>query len=177
VTAVGETLWESVYLVDKSGNYGWAVREATHCFDRYQPLNPPETCATRGAHGEPFIDPIIEYPNMSIGREGAPAGQAGVGTAVVGGHIYRGAAFPGLRGKYVFGDWSHDFMRPSGQIFVASPPAEWGALWNITKVLEVPGRVLSLGRDAENELYILTNDELGPFGNTGKVYKLVSPTR
>jgi hypothetical protein len=33
--------------------------------------------------------------------------------------------------------------------------------------------VLSLGRDADGELYVLTNDELGPFGETGKVYKLI----
>jgi hypothetical protein len=37
----------------------------------------------------------------------------------------------------------------------------------------LPGRVLSLGRDADDELYVLTNDEFGPFGNTGKIYKLV----
>ena len=48
-----------------------------------------------------------------------------------------------------------------------------GTLWSLAKVLEVPGRVLSLGRHADNELYVLTNDELGPFGTTGKVYKLV----
>ena len=173
VTAVGETLWESVYLVDRPGNYGWAIREATHCFDRYQPKEPPTTCPTIGAHGEALIDPIIEYPNMSIGQDGVKLDQDGVGTAVVGGHIYRGGAIEGLQGKYVFGDWSHDFMKPSGQIFVATPPAEWGALWSLTKVLQVPGRVLSLGRDADNELYVLTNDELGPFGTTGKVYKLV----
>ena len=125
VTAVGETLWESVYLVDQPGNYGWAIREATHCFDRYQPKEPPTTCQTVGAQGEPLIDPIIEYPNMSIGQDGVKLDQDGVGTAVVGGHIYRGAAIENLQGKYVFGDWSHDFMKPSGQIFVATPPAEW----------------------------------------------------
>ena len=41
-----------------------------------------------------------------------------------------------------------------------------------SKLLDVGSRVLSLGRDAAGELYVLTNDELGPFGETGKVYKL-----
>lgn len=173
VTAVGETLWESVYLVDKPGNYGWPIREATHCFDRQQPRNPPLTCPTLGSFAEPLIDPVIEYPNMSVEGEGVEPGLRGVGTAVVGGHIYRGASIPALRGKYVFGDWSLAFAEPSGQIFVASPPAEWGELWGLRKVLDVPGRVLSLGRDGEGELYVLTNDELGPFGSTGKIYKLV----
>ena len=44
---------------------------------------------------------------------------------------------------------------------MASPPAEWGELWRWQKVLNVPGRVLSLGRDKDGELYVLTNDELG----------------
>lgn len=173
-TAVGETLWESVYLIDRPGNYGWPIREATHCFDRTQPKSPPATCADTGALGEPLIDPVVEYPNMSVASDGVALGLTGVGTAVVGGHVYRGRAIPALYGKYVFGDWSFAFAEPSGQIFVASPSAEFGALWDLRKVLEVPGRVLSLGRDGEGELYVLTNDELGPFGNTGKVYRLIA---
>jgi glucose/arabinose dehydrogenase len=173
VTAVGETLWESVYLVDKPGNYGWPIREATHCFDRLRPKAPPQTCPKTGPYGEPLIDPVIEYPNMSVERDGVEVNQRGVGTAVVGGHVYRGEALPDLRGKYVFGDWSRDFAKPSGQIFVASPSAAWGKLWPLHKVLDVPSRVLSLGRDADGELYVLTNDELGPFGRSGKVYKLI----
>ena len=133
VTAVGETLWESIYLVDRPGNYGWAVREGRHCFDRRRPTAPPEACATAGPYGEPLIDPVIEYANMSVERDGVTVGRPGVGTAVVGGHLYRGAALPGLRGKFVFGDWSREFMRPSGQLFVASPPAEWGAAWRIER--------------------------------------------
>lgn len=176
VTAVGETLWESIYLIDRPGNYGWPIREATHCFDRAQPLKPPASCPATGALGEPLLDPIVEYPNMSVGREGAPPGLVGIGTAVVGGHVYRGAIEP-LRGKLVFGDWSRDFMQPSGQIFVASPPAAWGGLWSIEKVLELETRVLSLGRDRSGELYVLTNDELGPFGTTGKVWRLVPAER
>ena len=174
VTAVGETLWESVYLVDRPGNYGWALREGRHCFDRRQPKSPPASCATTGPYGEPLIDPIIEYSNMSVEREGVAVGRPGRGTAVVGGHVYRGKALPELRGRFVFGDWSHDFMKPSGQLFVASPPAAWGEAWTIDKLLDLEGRVLSLGRDAAGELYVLTNDELGPFGVTGKVYRLAA---
>lgn len=173
VTAPGETLWEAIYLVDKPGNYGWPIKEATHCFDRQQPKAPPETCSTTGPYGELLIDPVIEYPNMSVKRAGVQVRQHGVGTAVVGGHVYRGSGIPALRGKFVFGDWSREFAKPSGQIFAASPPIEWGELWSWQKLLEINSRVLSLGRDADGELYLLTNDELGPSGNTGKVYRLV----
>jgi hypothetical protein len=30
-----------------------------------------------------------------------------------------------------------------------------------------------MGEDAEGELYVLTSQEVGPFGETGAVYKLV----
>ncbi|MDJ0951967.1 MAG: PQQ-dependent sugar dehydrogenase, partial [Alphaproteobacteria bacterium] len=34
VSGVAESLWETLYMVDRPGNYGWAVREGTHCFER-----------------------------------------------------------------------------------------------------------------------------------------------
>jgi hypothetical protein len=34
VTAsAGQALFESVFIVDKGGNYGWNIREGTHCFN------------------------------------------------------------------------------------------------------------------------------------------------
>lgn len=173
VTAVAETLWESIYLVDQPGNYGWAIKEGTHCFDRQSPYDPPATCPTVGENGYPILDPIIQYPNMSIESEEAQVEGEGLGTAVTGGYLYRGSDLPELYGKMVFGDWSRDPQVPSGQIFVATPPQEWGALWNLEQLLELDARVLSMGEDADGELYVLTSDEFGPTGNTGAVYQLV----
>jgi len=173
VTAVAETLWESVYLANQPGNYGWAIKEATHCFDRQQPYTPPAECPAFDPHGYPIIDPIIEYANMSIESEASQVKGTGLGTAVTGGYLYRGDAIPELYGTYVFGDWSRTFMPPSGQIFMATPPQVWGDLWSLQQILEIDTRVLSLGEDAAGELYVLTNEELGPFGETGNVYKLV----
>ena len=34
VSGVAESFWETIYLVDRPGNYGWAIREGTHCYDR-----------------------------------------------------------------------------------------------------------------------------------------------
>ena len=43
-----------------------------------------------------------------------------MGTATVGGFIYRGSALPELYGRMVFGDFSTALEKPSGQVFVAT---------------------------------------------------------
>ncbi len=59
----GQKLFESVFIVDKGGNYGWNIREGTHCFDPADDSKPPAgPCGTTGARGEPLIGPIIETP-------------------------------------------------------------------------------------------------------------------
>lgn len=172
VNAVAETLWEAVYLVDRPGNYGWAVREASHCFDRAAPLDPPAMCAARDAHGQALRDPIVEYPNRAIEKLGAGAGE-GLGTASVGGRIYRGAAIPGLDGRLVFADWSRDFREPSGQLFAAAPSARFGAPWAFSKLLEIDRRITSVGQGADGGIYVLTNETFGPYGETGEVHRLI----
>jgi glucose/arabinose dehydrogenase len=173
VSAVAETLWESIYLVNQPGNYGWALKEASHCFDRRTPLAPPESCPQVDTHGYPLLDPIIEYANMSIEQEGVQVEGEGLGTAIIGGYLYRGEAIPELYGKFVFGDWSADFMQPSGQLFVATPPSTFGALWTIEPLIQLETRIQSMGQDGDGELYLLTNEEIGPLGNTGQVYRVV----
>ncbi len=178
VSAVGETLWEAVYLVDRPGNYGWAVREGRHCFDRANPLNPPAECATRDALGYAFSDPIVEYPNRAVEQPGVAEGvpREGLGTASIGGRIYRGEAIEGLDGALVIADWSRAFDVPSGQIFIARPSPGFGAPWTLEKLAEVDDRVTALGQDARGEIYVLTNETYGPYGTTGEVHRLVPGT-
>lgn len=156
----GQEQWEEIDVVVKGGNYGWNIREGTHCFDaeaaEYFPFRCPET----GKFGEPLIDPIIEYDHVK-------------GTAVVGGAVYRGNEAPQLAGSYIFADWS-------GILFAATPPPKPSAMWD-RQVLQVKlqngGKfneyILSFGRDADYDLYVLTSDKSGPSGNTGKVWKVV----
>ena len=176
-TAIAETLWEAIYLIDQPGNYGWPIREGTHCVDRANPRKPPADCPGHGPDGSPIEWPIVEYPNMQVMHPDTEVEAIGVGTAVVGGRIYRGEAIPELQGRLIFADWSAAFEKPSGQIFVATPPSRWRDLWSFEKLKELDTRIISVAEDADGELYILTNDEFGPYGETGKIFKIVPSAR
>ncbi len=173
VNGVAESLWETIYLVDRAGNYGWAVREGTHCFDRTRAFDPPTECPRTDALGERMRDPVIEYPNWSVMRPWSKVEATPLGTANVGGFVYRGRALPGLYGKLVFGDFSAAIEKPSGQVFVATPPADWRALWPFEPLVRIDQRLHSLGEDADGELYLLTTAQGIPVGSSGKVWKLV----
>lgn len=171
----GQVLWEEVSLVVKGGNYGWNVKEGTHCFDTGNPEESRAECPAFAPGGVPLRKPIIEYANAR-----QPGG--GLGLVVVGGHVYRGREMPQLRGRYVFGDWSRSFTEPDGTLLVASPRRR--GPWRIQE-LRVQGRpngrlghfVLGFGRDSRGEVYVLTSDSVGPSGNTGRVYRLARPGR
>jgi glucose/arabinose dehydrogenase len=177
VADVGQLLWEEVSIVDAGGNYGWNVKEATHCFDAENPSQPQANCpdivgAGHPRAGDPLIDPIIEYPQA---RQGGP------GVAVVGGFVYRGAVLPQFRGRYIFGDWSRSFGRSDGTLFVAM--SRRSGLWNMQELRvatsptgRLNARVLGFGEDPAGELYVLTTNNTGPTGATGKVLKLVRPS-
>jgi glucose/arabinose dehydrogenase len=177
VSDAGQALWEEVSLVNKGGNYGWNVKEGTHCFDAENPNVVPAACPSvvglgHPRAGDPLIDPVIEYANNR------QAG--GLGEVVVGGYVYRGGLLPELSGRYIFGDWSKGFAVPDGSLFAAEPRAQ--GLWPIRELafLDRPaGRLghylLAFGQDTGGEVYVLTSDLTGPTGATGKVYKL-APT-
>ncbi|MEM7745370.1 MAG: PQQ-dependent sugar dehydrogenase [Pseudomonadota bacterium] len=175
VNGVAESLWETIYMVDRPGNYGWAVREGTHCFDRTRAFDPPPVCPDRDATGEIIRDPVVEYPNWSVKRAWSKVEAEPLGTANVGGFVYRGRIFPELTGKLVFGDFSTRLEVPSGQVFVASPPGQWRGLWPFERLIEIDQRIHSLGEDLDGELYVLTTAQGIPVGKSGKVWKVVRP--
>jgi glucose/arabinose dehydrogenase len=167
VADVGQLLWEEVNVVVRGGNYGWNVREGLSCFNAAASTSPFDDCPTHDPRGEPLLDPVIAYANSFQ--------PGGLGTAVVGGHVYRGADVPQLRGRYIFGDWSRSFGTPDGSVFLASPG---GRLWNIQQI-GFPDRggrighyVLGFGQDPAGEVYVLTSDSSGPRDETGRVYRL-----
>ena len=167
----GQNRWEEVNRVISGGNYGWNVREGLECFDPNDPNQAPDTCSSNDARGEPLRDPVVVYRNVNN-----PDG--GIGTAVIGGFIYRGSEILGLHGLYVFGDFSRSSQTPDGSAFFAIPRG--AGTWDIERLpfgdrsAGFIGHYLKgIGEDAEGELYFLTSDRTGPTGSTGRVYRLV----
>jgi mono/diheme cytochrome c family protein len=90
---------------------------------------------------------------------------------VVGAHVYRGGALPDLQGRLVVADWSAGFTPAAGQLLVADPSG--AAPWPLEPLLQLDAYVLSLGHDAQGELYVLTNQVVGIGETTGRVFQLV----
>lgn len=167
----GQNLYEEVSVVNNGGNYGWNVKEATHCFNAADEFNELDNCVHFDIWGNKLVDPVIELKNV-----GHPAG-GGVTIAVIGGHVYRGNDIPGLQGKYVFGNLSASAEAAEGQLLVsrATGSSHWGS--ETLRLKSFPDNlgqyVKGFGQDAHGEIYVLATIELGPMGNTGSVYKLV----
>lgn len=165
VSDAGQNLWEEVDQVAKGGNYGWNIREGTHCFDPGNPNESPQSCPDVDSRGLKLSDPVIEYGHDR-------------GSVVVGGYMYRGKALPEFAGKYIFGDWSNGFSRGNGTLLLATPSSE--GLWHLEEIGiagyaggRVGSFIRSFGMDDQGEIYVLTSDQAGPTGTTGKILKLV----
>jgi glucose/arabinose dehydrogenase len=120
---VGQGAIEEVDRITLGGNYGWRCFEGTR--------------DTGLACGSPtnLQAPVAEYDNPGLGR------------AVTGGYVYRGAAFSTLVGRYIFGDFGS------------------GRIWNIanttTPTMDMTGgfssglSISSFGEGNDGELYVV----------------------
>jgi len=167
----GQSLYEEIDMVTKGGNYGWDVKEGKHCFNTDNDLVERAACPEVDSAGNPLIDPIIEVNNS----ENPKGGQA---IAIVGGNVYRGNNIPELAGKYIFGFLSADEEEPEGKIVVGTPSGS--GLWSYEelhpkKFPDDLGQWLKgFGQDQRGEIYVTTSKQLGPQGNTGRVYKIIA---
>jgi glucose/arabinose dehydrogenase len=188
ITAVaGQKLFESVFIIVKGGNYGWNIREGTHCFNPANDSSPPPGgCGISDSSGKPLIGPVIE-----LGHD--------VGPVIIGGYIYRGKDMPELNGSYIFGDWSGAGNGGAGgRIFISTPQMGYNismypsspdtltrqnnSMWSTREfniVNNPSGKVDSLvrgfGEDSRHEVYLLTNNATGPdpTGTTGVIWKII----
>ena len=105
-------------------NYGWHVMEGRHCYV------PASGCNKTGK-----TLPIVEYTHT-------------YGCSVTGGFVYRGSAYPMLRGGYFFGDFC------SGRIWTISAGARSPA--TRTFLYRSPNiTISSFGESESRELYVV----------------------
>lgn len=175
VADVGQNLWEEVSVVDSGGNYGWNIREGTHCFSTASPTDPNAitTCPTQDPEGDPLIDPVIEIPNHDNP-------ESGFATAIIGGVVYRRTDVPTWEGNYFFGNWSRNYQ-PEGDVFIAVRPDSAGSgLWEYKTITftntsdgQLNQYLLGFGQDLDGQMYLLTSGQSGPSGTSGQVFRMV----
>ncbi|MFQ5962148.1 MAG: hypothetical protein ACE5MG_12195, partial [Candidatus Methylomirabilales bacterium] len=159
-------------------NHGWPIKEGT-LFFAHNDNNPgfatpddPGTATAPPALAPDLVDPVSQYDTLHEGH------------AVVFGFLYRGNEVSALRGRVVFGDFSHIFRFPIGpqdygRLFVQNRARNpGGGLKRIEELRIVPGNQLNMallgwGEDANGELYPMGNISGLPFFDEGMVLKIV----
>ncbi len=125
---VGQARWEEIDRATRASgggrgrNFGWRVLEGRACY------SPPSGCSAAGK-----TSPIAVYSHS-------------LGCSVTGGFVYRGSAYPVLRGGYLFGDYC------SGRIWslTAAGPSP-----QTPRLLLASGRsIASFGEDESGEIYV-----------------------
>ena len=122
---VGSHTREEIDLVTKGGNYGWRCKEGTL-----------DTSLTCGTPTSPLLPPVAEYEHP-------------VGQAVTGGFVYHGTAIPALVGRYLFADYSSQYI--------------WTIPTNTAPTLTVTAaegwdsdvHIASFAQDADGELFLM----------------------
>src|SRR6185369_8143947 len=87
-----------------------------------------------------FKAPLYEYGHQGSGCRGT----------VIGGYVYRGAAFPALSGVYLYGDYCFGWLFGDGQMLTPNVP-----------------QLTSFGEDTAGEIYLGTE--------TGRLFRIVPP--
>ena len=141
VADVGQNAVEEINQLFSGGNYGWSHKEGTFFFNGNGVLDGTVSDVDPGVPAG-LIDPIAQYDHDE-------------GIAVVGGYVYRGSEVNLLAGRYVFGDYG-SFSADAGRIFYLDTG-------NVIKAFSFAGStllqlaVLGFDKDAEGEIYVLTN--------------------
>jgi len=118
----GQDLWEQVYFIKKGENYGWSVMEGGNPFYPDRQRGP-----------DPIVKPAIDHPHSEA-------------RSLTGGQVYYGSAFPELRGRYIYGDWS------TGKVWAMKHDGQ-----RVTEHREIASttlRITGFGFDSKGELLI-----------------------
>jgi uncharacterized repeat protein (TIGR03806 family) len=138
----GQDRWEEVNRVSRGGNFGWPIREGARCLDG------AAACTTNTSFSAELVEPVAEYPRPTMGR------------SITGGFVYRGAAIPFLKNRYVFGDFV------SGSVFALRSASD-GAN-PVEEILRAGAQISSFAEDSGGELYYVNQ--------SGTLHKLTPGT-
>jgi uncharacterized repeat protein (TIGR03806 family) len=150
VTDPGDRRREEINLVRSGSNCGWNYAEGSLARRDFLAQAPKRPKTYLGVQ----TMPLFEYSRDAAHR------------CVIGGHVYRGSAFPELVGKYVYAD-------QSGRVYALelTENGQRAGKNTLIAVLPEPGiGISSLGEDAAGELYFCAIGELAT--ETGQVYRL-----
>ncbi len=133
VADVGQSAREEIDFQPRASaggeNYGWKIMEGTLCGAGGSSGCPAGLPA---CHSPTFKAPLYEY-----GHEGS----GGCTGTVIGGYVYRGAAYPALDGVYFYGDYCFGRLFGNGQVLTPAAP-----------------QLTTFGEDAAGEIYLGTED-------------------
>lgn len=166
---VGEDTYEEINMLQRGGNYMWAIKEGPACYRRNKCTGPPGCNTTTLPPGVVETCPIHWYAHTPPLR------------AAIGGVVYRGASMPGMNGWYLFADWNQE-----GTIFRLREDAQQN--WSRRQVpacspITCSSRgwtskftpfINSFGEDEDGEIYICGSFNPSPFETDGHCYKIHS---
>jgi len=122
---IGQDLWESVYKIEKGGNYGWSVTEGNH------PFRPERTKGPT-----PILKPIVEHDHAEF-------------RSITGGYVYHGSKRPELKGAYIYGDYD------TGRVWLLRYDGKTEKVTEHKELADTTLRIVAWGQDHAGEVYAL----------------------
>lgn len=162
---VGMNAYEGVYIINKGNNCGWPyyeqneeqILEPTAYWPSNEPQFPPPANFV--------LTPAIYQYDHSVVTPTPPANY--LGTAVIGGVVYRGTKDSNLVGDYIFGDNS-----PGNIWSLVKTGTTYTATWIASQA-----NIAAIGVDPSNGDVLVSSAVLSPGStNTGVITRLVTST-
>ena len=122
---VGQDLWEMIYRIQRGGNYGWSVMEASHPFRPERRRGPT-----------PILPPVIEHDHANF-------------RSITGGFVYHGQRLKKLKGAYIYGDYD------TGRVWMLRYDRGQDKMTEASELLDSNLRLVGFAEDNTGELYLL----------------------
>lgn len=156
IADVGQNSVEELTLVSGGENLGWPLKEGSFAFDMNGSSGGFVYPSDKAKLPDGLTEPNIEYDRNE-------------GISIIAGHVYQGA-IKALNNQFIFAEWmSHSLQR--GRLFVLKGKNDFAEI----KLDSFKSKILGFVETAEGDVLLLTSENVGPNGETGKVWKLVAP--